>query len=106
MLMQLGLTRGLLYQAVGTVAGMALAMIWRLLAGMDFWDKEVVFVVGGLTGGFAFMWGVGAIDDWLQWCRGAQTPLHHGPPAGKPAWTRYFSTDYNHKVIGIQYSVI
>ena len=105
MLMQLGLTRGLLYQAVGTVAGMALAMIWRLLAGMDFWDKEVVFVVGGLTGGFAFMWGVGAIDDWLQWCRGAQTPLHHGPPAGKPAWTRYFSTDYNHKVIGIQYSV-
>ena len=105
MLMQLGLTRGLLYQAVGTVAGMALAMIWRLLAGMDFWDKEVVFVVGGLTGGFAFMWGVGAIDDWLQWCRGTQTPLHHGPPAGKPAWTRYFSTDYNHKVIGIQYSV-
>ncbi len=105
MLMQLGLTRGLLYQAVGTVAGMALAMIWRLLAGMDFWDKEVVFVVGGLTGGFAFMWGVGAIDDWLQWCRGVKTPLHHGPPADKPAWTRYFSTDYNHKVIGIQYSV-
>ena len=105
MLMQLGLTRGLLYQAVGTVAGMAVAMIWRLLAGMDFWDKEVVFVVGGLTGGFAFMWGVGAIDDWLQWCRGVKTPLHHGPPAGKPAWTRYFSTDYNHKVIGIQYSV-
>ena len=105
MLMQLGLTRGLLYQAVGTVAGMAVAMSWRLLAGMDFWDKEVVFVVGGLTGGFAFMWGVGAIDDWLQWCRGVKTPLHHGPPAGKPAWTRYFSTDYNHKVIGIQYSV-
>ena len=105
MLMQLGLTRGLLFQAVGTVAGMALAMIWRLLAGLDFWDKEVVFVVGGLVGGFAFMWGVGAIDDWLQWCRGKATPLVHGPPVGKPAWTRYFSTDYNHKVIGIQYSV-
>ena len=105
MLMQLGLTRGLLYQAAGTVVGMAVAMIWRLLAGLDFWDNEVVFVVGGLVGGFAFMWGVGAIDDWIQWCRGKATPLVHGPPADKPAWTRYFSTDYNHKVIGIQYSV-
>ncbi len=106
MLMQLGLTRGLLYQAAGTVLGMVVAMVWRLLAGMDhFWDKEIVFVVGGLTGGFAFMWGVGSIDDWLQWCRGKATPLHHGPPTDKPAWTRYFSTDYNHKVIGIQYSV-
>ena len=31
--------------------------------------------------------------------------MHHGPPAGKPAWTRYFGVDYNHKVIGIQYGV-
>lgn len=105
MLMQLGLTRGLLYQAAGTVAGMALAMIWRLAAGLDFWDKEVVFVVGALVGGFSFMWGVGAINDWFQWCRGKPTPLVHGPPTDRPAWTRYFSTDYNHKVIGIQYSV-
>lgn len=105
MLMQLGVTRGLLYQAAGTLLGMVVAMVWRLLAGMDFWDQEVVFVVGGLTGGFAFMWGVGSIDDWLKWCRGQATPLHHGPPRDKPAWTRYFSTDYNHKVIGIQYSV-
>ena len=37
--------------------------------------------------------------------RGIETPLHHGPPAGKPAWARYFSVDYNHKVIGIQYGV-
>lgn len=105
MLMQLGLTRGLIYQAAGTVLGMVVTMVWRLLAGMDLWDQEVVFVVGGLVGGFAFMWGVGAIDDWLEWCRGKATPLVHGPPRDKPAWTRYFSTDYNHKVIGIQYSV-
>ncbi len=31
--------------------------------------------------------------------------MRHGPPPGKPAWTRYFSVDYNHKVIGIQYGV-
>ena len=31
--------------------------------------------------------------------------MHHGPPAGRPAWTRYFGIDYNHKVIGIQYGV-
>jgi cytochrome c oxidase subunit 1 len=31
--------------------------------------------------------------------------MHHGPPDGKPAWTRYFSVDYSHKVIGIQYTI-
>ena len=36
---------------------------------------------------------------------GKDTPLHHGPPQGKPAWTRYFGVDYNHKVIGIQYTI-
>ncbi len=37
--------------------------------------------------------------------RGIATPLHHGPPEGAPAWTRYFGVDYNHKVIGVQYTI-
>ena len=39
----------------------------------------------------------------MKWAIGKETPLHHGPPKDKPAWTRYLSVDYSHKVIGIQY---
>jgi cytochrome c oxidase subunit 1 len=49
------------------------------------------------------MIGSGSMSDWFKWAGGEETPLHHGPPAGKPAWTRYLSIDFSHKVIGIQY---
>jgi cytochrome c oxidase subunit 1 len=69
------------------------------------WSEEHVWVFGAIFGGVAFMYGVGSMDDWIKWMRGIPTPLHHGPPHGVPAWTRYFGVDYNHKIIGIQYGV-
>jgi cytochrome c oxidase subunit I len=104
-LMDLGLVRGLVGQALGMVAGMALAMAIRLMVGMPAWAEEPVLVSGILFGGIGFLIGVGAMTDWSKWWVGKETPFIHGPPVGKPAWIRYFSVDYNHKVIGIQYGV-
>jgi cytochrome c oxidase subunit 1 len=90
---------------VGTVLGIALLVIVRLLMGLPAWQAEPAVVVGGMVGTIAFLVGAGSFTDWARWARGVDTPLHHGPPTGKPAWTRYFSVDYNHRVIGVQYLV-
>ena len=105
-LMSLGLVRGLIGQALGTLAGLFLVTLIRVLAGMDpIWAEEPAWVAGAVLGLIGFLIGVGALTDWAKWTNGTPTPLHHGPPVGKPAWVRYFSVDYNHKVIGIQYGV-
>ena len=104
-LLSLGLVRGLIGQLVGTVIGMAVAMAVRLMLGMPAWSVEPVWVTGIAFGAIGFMVAIGAVHDWMQWIRGKDTPLHHGPPPGQPAWTRYFGVDYNHKVIGVQYGV-
>ncbi len=103
--LSLGLVRGLIAQIVGTALGMALVVGVRVLMGFEPWKAEPAVVVGAIVGVLAFLIGVGSFADWFKWTRGEETPLHHGPPPDKPAWTRYFSTDYSHKVIGIQYLV-
>jgi cytochrome c oxidase subunit I len=106
-LMSLGLVRGLIGQALGTAVGMIVIVLGRAIFGFDpIWSPEPAWVLGAVFGGVGFLLGVGAMDDWLfKWTRGIEAPLHHGPPLDKPAWTRYFGVDYNHKVIGIQYGV-
>jgi cytochrome c oxidase subunit 1 len=105
-LMSLGLVRGLIGQVLGTATGMVVVTIARLSLGLDpVWSKEPAWVLGAVFGIVGFLIGVGALGDWTKWTRGIATPLRHGPPADLPAWTRYFSVDYNHKVIGIQYGV-
>ena len=104
-LMSLGLVRGLIGQVLGTLTGMAVIVIARLLLGMPAWKEEPAWVLGMLFGAIGFLIGVGAMDDWSQWWKGHKTPMRHGAPPGQPEWTRYFGVDYNHKVIGIQYAV-
>lgn len=105
-LMSLGLVRGLVGQALGMLLGVVVVTLIRALAGMDpVWLGDPAWVLGAVLGVIGFMIGVGSLDDWFQWMGGKETPIHHGPPPGKPAWVRYFGVDYNHKVIGIQYSV-
>ena len=102
----LGLFRGLAGQVIGAVVGIATVLLFRALFGMDpIWNQEPVLVGGIIVGAVGFMIGVGAVTDWFKWMRGIATPLHHGPPVGAPAWTRYFGVDYNHKVIGVQYTI-
>ncbi len=104
-LWSLGLVRGVAGYFVGLALGMVLVVASRIALGMEMWDAEAVWVGGLAFGIIGFVLALGAMTDWLKWTRGIETPLRHGPPEGKPAWTRYLSVDYNHKVIGIQYGV-
>jgi cytochrome c oxidase subunit 1 len=104
-ILSLGLVRGIIAQVVGTALGIALVVVVRLLMGLDAWAPEPVVVVGGMLGTIAFLVGAGSMNDWFKWTQGKETPMHHGPPEGKPTWTRYFGVDYNHRVIGVQYIV-
>ncbi len=103
--LSLGLVRGVGAQIVGTILGMALVMGVRLAMGMEPLELEPVLVLGLIVGVIAFLIGAGSFSDWFKWAKGEETPMHHGPPEGKPAWTRYFGVDYNHRVIGVQYLV-
>ncbi|MEJ2736530.1 MAG: cbb3-type cytochrome c oxidase subunit I [Anaerolineae bacterium] len=105
-ILSLGLVRGIIAQVVGTALGIGLVVVVRLLMGLDAWAPEPVVVVGGMMGTLAFLVGAGSMNDWFKWIQGQETPMHHGPPEGKPTWTRYFGVDYNHRVIGVQYIVV
>src|SRR5512137_165386 len=104
-LTSLGLVRGMIGYFAGMVIGMVLVMVGRVALGMEMWNAEAVYVGGIIVAMISFLLANGAMSDWLKWTRGIETPMRHGPPAGQPAWTRYFGVDYNHKVIGIQYGV-
>ena len=104
-LTSLALVRGLIGYVIGFVVGMLVVVLGRVLLGFEPWYAEAVYVGGIIFATVSFMLASGAMSDWLKWTRGIATPMHHGPPAGRPAWTRYFGIDYNHKVIGIQYGV-
>jgi cytochrome c oxidase subunit 1 len=104
-LTSLGVVRGIIGYILGFLAGMALVVVGRIVIGLAAWQEEAAMVGGVLGAIIGFLIGVGSLDDWFKWMRGIETPMHHGPPADKPAWTRYFGVDYNHKVIGIQYTV-
>ena len=104
-LTSLGLVRGIIGYVVGMAAGIVLVLMVRVLMGAEPWFPEAVWSGGIVVGTLGFLLAVGSMTDWLKWMRGIPTPMRHGPPAGKPAWTRYFGVDYNHKVIGIQYGV-
>ncbi len=101
----LGLIRGIASQLIATAIGMGITVAVRVAMGLPAWKAEPAAVVGALFGAIGFMLGVGALTDWLKWMKGEETPMHHGPPKDKPAWTRYFAVDYNHKIIGVQYTV-
>ncbi len=100
----LGLVRGLIGQIVGTLLGFGLVMGLRSARGQEP-SVEQAMVFGGILGVIGLLLAAGVFNDWIKWARGIKTPLHHGPPKYKAAWTRYFSVDTNHKVIGIQYTV-
>ena len=103
-LLYIGLVRGLVAQIVVSLIGFFGTNGIRAALGKPE-NLEIAVVVAGLVGFFAHMWAAGVFTDWFKWARGIETPMVHGPPSHMPAWTRYFSVDYNHKVIGIQYAV-
>lgn len=104
-ILSLGLIRGLFGGVVGAGLGIALVVFLRSTAGLQPWDGPPVSAVASVFGLFGFLIGVGAVTDWAKWAVGIPTDAHphHDPDA--PGWTRYFSFDGNHKIIGVQYGV-
>jgi len=103
--LSLGLIRGLIAGVIGTGVGMVLAMLARLLLGRPAWAAGPVSAIGAIIGVLAFLVGVGAFTDWWGWAQGQEAGEPHHPDSDIPHWTRYFSFDTNHKVIGVQYSM-
>ena len=105
-LISIGLLRGIAGQVIFTAAGMGLVLVLRLIMGLpvDMEHLEPALVVGSITGVVGFVAMAGALTDWAKMGVGRSVPVHHGPPKDRPAWTRYLSVDYSHKVIGIQYT--
>ncbi|MBN2114938.1 MAG: cbb3-type cytochrome c oxidase subunit I [Anaerolineales bacterium] len=102
-----GITRGLVWQVVGTLLGGFFVTGIRALLGSDtifgtFFFSEPAWVFGALTGVVTFMFGVGVVADWVKWARGIDTPEHH---EDEPGGGKYLDVSLDHKVIGIQYTV-
>src|SRR5512133_917162 len=102
-----GITRGLVWQVVGTLLGGFLVTGIRAVAGSKivlgtFFFSEPAWVVGGLVGVVSFLFGVGVVSDWVKWARGIETHEHH---EDVPSWEKYFDVSLDHKVIGIQYTI-
>ncbi len=100
----LGLVRGLIGQIIGFVLGYGLVAGIQTAKGADV-NQDLGVLLGAFFGVIGFLLFAGVLTDWIKWAAGKETPLHHGPPKYKPVWTRYFSVDRNHKIIGIQYTV-
>ncbi|MCB0034153.1 MAG: cbb3-type cytochrome c oxidase subunit I [Anaerolineales bacterium] len=100
------LAKGLLGQLVTYVVVYYLIMVpLRTALGYDTSGAldEPSAVIAGILSVIGFLISCGVVTDWLKWTVGQDPHLKHGTPPGKPAWTRYFNIDVNHKVIGIQY---
>ena len=110
-----GITRGLVWQVVGTLAGALFITLLRwifmkvnpenygdLTLFGNFFFSEPAWVFGALVGVLSFIFGVGVMDDWMKWARGIDTAEHH---EDEPGWGKYFGVSLDHKVIGIQYTV-
>jgi cytochrome c oxidase subunit I len=110
-----GITRGLVWQVLGTLSGALFITLirWLLLIlnpdqyeGLalfgPFLFAEPAWVFGALVGIISFLLGVGVMDDWIKWVRGIDTPEHH---EDEPGWEKYFGVSLDHKVIGVQYTM-
>jgi len=99
---------GLLWQVLGTFAGALFVTAARLLLGKTpvlgpFLFSEPAWVFGAFVGVLSFIAGSGIARDWAKWARGISTPEHHDD---EPGWHKYFWVSLDHKVIGVQYTMI
>ena len=104
-LFSLDIIQGLVYQVAGTLLGMGLVTVIRLLLGLEAWKAEPSWVSGAFLGLAGFMIGVGSFDDWYRMALKQEVPEPHQVSSKKPRWVRYVSFWLDHKVIGIQYGV-
>jgi cytochrome c oxidase subunit I len=102
------LTSGLVWQIVGTFVGAGLVTGIRAVMGLsltaEFFFTEPAWVLGGFIGAIAFLFGSGVTSDWMKWARGIDTPEHHEEHYS--GWEKLINVSLDHKVIGIQYTLV
>jgi cytochrome c oxidase subunit I len=102
------LTSGLVWQIAATFLGAGLVTGIRALMGLSLTDTffftEPAWVLGGFVGAIAFLFGSGVTSDWMKWARGIDTPEHHEEHYS--GWEKYINVSLDHKVIGIQYTLV
>lgn len=103
--LKIGFIRGIIGLVIGTLAGMGLVTLIRLLVGLPAWSPEPAWVLGGVVGTFGFMIGLGALSDWYRAARGLEVHELHEEITDQAGWIRYFNFTTDHKIIGIQYGV-
>lgn len=101
----LDIVKGIIYQVVGTLLGMGLVMLIRILLGYQAWAAEPAWVAGAFLGVIGFMIGVGAFEDWFKQALHREVPSVLEADSGRTGWEKYLSFWLDHKVIGIQYGV-
>ncbi len=101
----LGLVRGLIGMAIGIGLVFGIVEAISSAQGVVHSNRNLSVLLGGVLGTVLILLFAGVLTDWFKWAAGNDVPMRHGAPEHMPAWTRYFSVDYNHKVIGIQYTV-
>ncbi|MBL7942355.1 MAG: cbb3-type cytochrome c oxidase subunit I, partial [Flavobacteriales bacterium] len=102
------LARGLFWQFLGTVLSAGLVTGIRALMGLSITDTffftEPAWVLGGFIGTLFFLVGSGVTSDWIKWARGIDTPEHHEDHHS--GWQKFVNVSLDHKVIGIQYTIV
>ncbi len=102
------LAKGLLWQLIGFFIGAGLVTGIRALLGLEttgtFFFTEPAWVLGALFGAVSFLVGCGVTDDWIKWARGIDTSDHH--EEHWHGWEKFLNVSFDHKVIGIQYTLI
>ncbi|MBN1665557.1 MAG: cbb3-type cytochrome c oxidase subunit I [Anaerolineales bacterium] len=104
-LLSYGLVRGLIGQVIGTLIGLGIVTLVRLIMGLPAWDPEPAWVFGMLLGFIGFLIAIGAFRDWYRAALGETIANHpHDPETWTPL-QRYLGFSVDHKVIGIQYGI-
>lgn len=102
------LFKGLVWQVIGFFIGAGLVTGIRAVMGLEttatFFFTEPAWVLGALFGALSFLVGCGVMDDWIKWARGIDTSDEH--EEHWHGWEKYINVSFDHKVIGIQYTLI
>ncbi|MFN3490731.1 MAG: cbb3-type cytochrome c oxidase subunit I [Anaerolineales bacterium] len=101
------LFKGLVWQVIGFFIGAGIVTGIRALMGLSVTDKffftEPAWVLGAFIGALSFLVGCGVTDDWIKWARGIDT--HDNHEEHWHGWEKYINVSFDHKVIGIQYTL-
>ena len=99
----ISLVRGLGGMLAGTLVGIVLTVVVRVIMGLVAWNAQAAWVTGAVFGVVGFMLATGVMGDWLRWAKGEETPEHPEADPNLKGWAKYLSVSYDHKVIGVQY---